>query len=127
MSNEHENFDRGKQAEADQLNRNGLSKNYNPIREVDPRTGVEGTTIPDAFKNEGKSTTEIKNVKEQSLTKQLRLQERFSNNNGFKPELIINEKASLTKPLIYSSFLIKTYDLKEAIAEQKENKLNVKF
>jgi hypothetical protein len=52
---------------------------------------------------------DIKNVKEQSLTKQLRLQEKISNDNGFKPELIINEGAKLSKPLENSSFDIKTY------------------
>ncbi len=110
MNYENINFDRGKVSEMEQLSKNGLEKNYNPVKEIDPRTGREGTTIPDAFKNEGKSTTEVKNVKEQSLTKQLRLQERFSNSNGFKPELIINDLALLTKPLIHSSFNIKTYD-----------------
>lgn len=120
MHHESENFDRGKVAETEQLSKNGLSKNYNPVKEIDPRTGKEGTTIPDAFKNDGKSTTEVKNVKEQSLTRQLRLQERFSNNNGFKPELIINDLAQLTKPLIYSSFEIKTYDFKELTPADKQ-------
>jgi len=48
-------------------------------------------------------------VKEQSLTKQLRLQEKISNDNGFKPELIINEGAKISKPLQNSTFDIKTY------------------
>jgi hypothetical protein len=51
------------------------------------------------MKNEGQSTSEVMNVKEQSLTKQLRLQKDFSEGNGFKPELIINEGAKLSKPL----------------------------
>ena len=112
MQNDSENFNRGNQAEELQLQKHGLEKNYNTLREIDPKTGIEGATIPDALKNEGKSTSEIKLVKEQSLTKQLRLQERFSNSHGLKPELIINEEAYLTRPLIHSSFEIKTYNFK---------------
>ena len=109
MHNDPEKFNRGNQAEEEQLHKHGLEKNHNPLREIDPKTGIEGTTIPDAFKNEGKSTAEIKNVKEQSLSKQLRLQERFSNSHGYKPELIINQEAHLSRPLLHSSFEIKTY------------------
>ncbi len=127
MTYESENFSRGRSAEAEQLSRNGLSKNHNPVKGVDPRTGLEGTTIPDAFKNEGRSTTEVKNVKEQSLTRQLRLQERFSNDNGYKPELIINDLAQLTKPLIHSSFEIKTYDFKEVGPELKSMNKDIKL
>lgn len=127
MNYETTNFDRGKVSEMEQLSKNGLSKNYNPVKEIDPRTGKEGTTIPDALKNEGKSTSEVKNVKEQSLTRQLRLQERFSNNNGFKPELIINDLALLTKPLIHSSFEIKTYDFKPVTDFQQPVKKDIKL
>jgi len=45
------------------------------------------------------------------LTKQLRLQEKFSNNNGLNPELIINKGAELSKPLQNSSFKITKYDV----------------
>jgi Restriction endonuclease fold toxin 7 len=110
MLHDTEKLNLGNQAEEDQLQKHGLEKNFNPLREIDPKTGIEGTTIPDAFKNEGKSTSEIKLVKEQSLTKQLRLQERFSNSHGLKPELIINEEAYLSRPLKHSSFEIKTYN-----------------
>ncbi len=106
-----EAFRRGNATEAEQLSKNGLEKNYNPIREMDPKTGQEGRTIPDAFKNEGKSTVEIKDVKNQSLTKQLRMQEKFSNDNGFSPELIINKGAKISEPLKNSSFDIKTYQV----------------
>ncbi len=113
MQNDTEKFNRGNQAEEAQLQKHGLEKNYYSVREIDPKTGLEGTTIPDALKNEGKSTSEIKYVKEQSLTKQLRLQERFSNSHGLKPELIINQGAHLTGPLKHSSFEIKTYNFGE--------------
>jgi len=66
---------------------------------------------PDALKNGGKSTSEIKNVKQQSLTKQLRIQENISNSNGLKPELIINSSAKLSAPLKGSSFEINTYQM----------------
>ncbi|MFD0766129.1 DUF6443 domain-containing protein [Mucilaginibacter lutimaris] len=104
-----ESFRRGNAAEAEQLSKNGLEKNNAPIKLPDPKTGKDGVSVPDAFKNDGQSTVEIKNVKGQSLTKQLRLQEKYSNDNGFKPELIINEGAKISKPLQNSTFDINTY------------------
>ncbi|KIO75691.1 hypothetical protein TH53_19245 [Pedobacter lusitanus] len=106
-----ESFRRGNATEAEQLSKNGLEKNYKPIKETDPKTGQEGKTIPDAFKNEGESTVEIKDVKNQSFTKQLRMQEKYSNDNGYSPELIINKGARLSEPLKKSSFIIKTYQI----------------
>lgn len=105
----------------------GLEKNYNPIKGADPKTGQEGKTIPDAFKNDGKSTVEIKDVKNQSLTKQLRLQEKFSNDNGFQPEPIINKGAGLSKPLKNSSFDIKTYQIASAAINDNTKVLNPMF
>ncbi|WP_316823040.1 hypothetical protein [Pedobacter gandavensis] len=58
-----ESFRRGNATEVDQLAKNGLKKNYKPINGTDPKTGQEGKTIPDAFKNDGQSTVEIKDVK----------------------------------------------------------------
>ena len=107
----------GKQTEVEQLSKNGLEKNNQSITRIDPKTGKEGTTIPDALKNGGKSSVEIKNVQKQSLTEQLRLQEKFSNDNGFKPELIINEGAKLSKPLQNSSFDISTYSTAPAAVQ----------
>jgi RHS repeat-associated protein len=104
-----QNFSRGNKIEVEQLAKNGLEKNTKPIEVVDPKTGQTGRTTPDAFKNEGKSTSEIKNVKEQALTRQLRLQKSHSEGNGFKPELIINKEAKLTKPLQEAGFDIKLY------------------
>ena len=104
-----ENFARGNKTETEQLAKNNVPKNTERLKLTDPKTGKEGETIPDGLKNGGKSTVEVKDVKGQSLTKQLRLQEKFSNDNGFKPELIINEGAKLSKPLENSTFDIKTY------------------
>lgn len=119
-----ESFKRGNATEVEQLAKNGLEKNYNPIKGTDPKTGQEGKTIPDAFKNDGKSTVEIKDVKNQSLTKQLRLQEKFSNDNGFQPELIINKGAGLSKPLKNSSFDIKTYQIAPAAKSDNTKVVN---
>ncbi len=110
MAYENENFKRGRRVEGEQLALNGLEKNHVTVRQIDPKTGREGATIPDAFKNEGKSTTEIKNVNTQTLTRQLRLQENFSTERGFKPELLINSGAQISKQLGNSAFVIKTYD-----------------
>jgi hypothetical protein len=116
-----ENFSRGNQAEAEQLAKEGIPKNTTPIKEIDPKTGEKGISIPDGFKNGGKQTVEIKNVKQQGYTKQLRIQEKFSNDNGFKPELIINEGAKLSKPLQKSSFDIKTYEIETPIINPQDN------
>jgi RHS repeat-associated protein len=114
-----ENLNRGKATESEQLAKNGLDKNTKPIETIDPKTGKPETTIPDALKNDGKSTVEIKDVKSQGLTRQLRLQEKISNGNGFRPELIINESAKLSKPLQESSFQISKYSILPAAASDK--------
>jgi len=116
------NFSRGNQAEAEQLAQQGLEKNLKPIEYLDPKTGQLGKTIPDAFKNGGESTVEVKNVKTQGLTKQLRIQQKFSNDNGFNPELIINQSAKISKPLLESSFDIKTYGTIPAAVDNTRTK-----
>ena len=108
-ANRAANFQRGNNAEAEQLAKNGLTKNTQPIRQVDPKTGKEETSIPDALENDGKKTVEIKYTKYQARTKQLRVQEKYSNNNGENPELLINKDAKISKPLQNSTFDIKTY------------------
>ena len=70
----------GRQTETEQLNRLGPEKNTQEFTRIDPKTGKEGTTIPDAMSND--RTVEVKNLHKQSLTKQLRLQEKVSNENG---------------------------------------------
>lgn len=125
MHHDPEKFNKGNKAEEEQLHLHGLEKNHNWVREIDPKTGIKGTTIPDALKNEGKSTTEIKNVKEQSLSRQLRIQERFSNNHGLKPLLIINEGAHLSRPLLHSSFEIKTYNFDQVILNGQESQKGI--
>jgi hypothetical protein len=103
------NFARGSKTEAEQLSKNGLQKNFRPIEELDPKTGKEGKSIPDAFKQEDKQTVEIKDVKQQGLTRQLRIQKEYSNKNGYQPELIINKEAKLSQPLKDAGFDIKPY------------------
>lgn len=116
------NFSRGNQAETEQLAQQGLEKNLKPIEYLDPKTGQLGKTVPEAFKNSGESTVEVKNVKTQGLTKQLRIQQKFSNDNGFNPELIINQGAKLSKPLLESSFDIKTYGTTPAAVDNTRTK-----
>ncbi|MDH6310684.1 RHS repeat-associated protein [Dysgonomonas sp. PFB1-18] len=96
----------GRNVEAEQLQKLGLEKNTEFSTRIDPKTGKEGTTIPDAIKDG--QTVEIKNVKQQGLSRQLRLQEKLSNENGKKPILHINKDAKLTKPL-QNSFERSTY------------------
>ena len=112
-----ERLQAGRQTETEQLAKNGLEKNTESVTKIDPKTGKEGTTIPDAMKNAGKSSVEIKDVSKQSLTKQLRLQKEFSNDNGFRPELIINKGAELSGPLKNAGFDISTYSTLPAVQD----------
>ena len=77
----------GRQTEAEQLKRVGLDKNNKSFTRPDPKTGKEGTTIPDGYKDG--QTVEIKNVKRLTDSKQLRLQKEISAENGRTPRLII--------------------------------------
>ncbi len=104
-----QNAQRGRATETEQLSKNGLDKNTTPMEALDPKTGNSGRTIPDAVKPDG-GTVEIKNVKSQSLTRQLRLQKEISNGKGVKPELIINQAARLSGPLQRAGFDIKFYN-----------------
>ena len=102
-----EKFAEGRKVEVEQLSKNGLEKNNTPFKATDPKTGKEGTTIPDAIRPNG-GTSEVKFVKNQPLDKQLRLQNEVSRAAGVKPELIINQSAKITKP-VKNLFDIKTY------------------
>jgi len=105
-----ERINAGRQAETQQLQKLGLEKNTESFTRVDPKTGKDVTTIPDAYKNG--QTTEIKNLgdgQKQSLTEQLRTQKELSNENGTNPRLHINKEAGLTKPLQNAGFDITKY------------------
>ncbi|CAM1348691.1 putative toxin [Tenacibaculum ascidiaceicola] len=114
------NQKRGAATEATQLAKEGLSKNTEKFTRIDPKTGKEGTTIPDGVKPNG-GTVEIKNVQKQSLTRQLRLQQEVSKGSGVKPELIINKGAKLSKPLQNAGFDIKTYQVIPGVKKDNTN------
>ena len=100
---------KGAATETKELAREGLPKNTEKFTRTDPKTGKEGTTIPDAM-DKG-ATVEIKNVQKQSFTRQLRIQKEVSVGNGKTPRLIINQGAKLSKPLQKAGFDIKTYEV----------------
>ena len=77
------------------------------ILSVDPKTGRMGRTTPHSYKYD--QIVEIKNVSRQGLTKQLRLQEKLSNDKGVNPILRINKDAKISRNLLESSFEISTY------------------
>ena len=120
-----ENFSKGKNTEIDELTKSGLEKNIQKFTRVDPKTGKDGTTIPDAMKPNG-GTKEIKNVKKQSLTKQLRLQREVSNDNGVKPELTINNTAKLSNPLLNGGFDITTYQVLSLVMKKDNTSIKLK-
>ncbi|MDB9384708.1 putative toxin [Nodularia spumigena CS-584] len=115
-----QNASRGRATEAEQLAKNGFEKNTESFTRIDPHTGKENTTIPDAVKPGG-GTVEIKNVNRQSLTRQLRTQRQISNEKGVKPELIINKAAKLSKPLEEGGFDIKTYNNSTIVPTVRDN------
>jgi RHS repeat-associated protein len=102
------NFARGNASEAEQLAKNGLEKNTKPYEATDPKTGKSGKTVPDSFEKDG-GTVEVKDVKYQGETSQLRLQRVISNAKGAIPRLIINEGAKLSKNLTNGNYKIDTY------------------
>ncbi len=103
-----ENFRRGNKSEAEQLSKR---KNTKPFDVTDSQTGQTTRTIPDSFGKNGKQTIEIKDVKNQSLTKQLRAQRQISNENGVQPKLIIRKGVNLSKPLQEGGFDIEFFNV----------------
>ena len=104
------NFRRGNKTEAEQLSNRGLEKNTKPYDVVDNHTGETTRTIPDSFSKGGKQTVEIKDVKNQSLTRQLKAQRQISNENGVRPKLVIRKGANLTEPLKNGGFDIEFFN-----------------
>ncbi|GAB6013054.1 DUF6443 domain-containing protein [Viscerimonas tarda] len=105
-----ERINAGRQTETEQLQKLGLEKNTESITRIDPKTGKESTSVPDAIKDGG--TKEIKYLKDgatQSFTKQLRIQKEFSTENGQIPQLHINRGANLSKPLQEAGFNVTRY------------------
>nr|MCU0440738.1 putative toxin [Raineya sp.] len=102
------NFRRGNKIEAEQLEQMGLEKNTKPFEAIDPKTGQKGTTVPDAVTDKGE-TVDVKNVQQQGLSKQMRLQKEISNANGVRPILRINQGAKISSPLKEAGFDIQTY------------------
>jgi RHS repeat-associated protein len=104
-----ERFEEGRRVEGEQLTKHSYEKNNTPYKAIDPKTGKEGVTIPDAVKPDG-GTVDVKNVKSQSFDKQLRIQNEISKTAGVRPELIINRTAKITQP-VKNAFDIKYYSL----------------
>jgi RHS repeat-associated protein len=103
-----ENFARGRATENEQLTKNGYEKNNTPYT-AELQNGEAVKTVPDAI-TEQKGTVEVKDVKYQSETKQLKAQRELSNQNGQRPELIVNEGAKLAKTLTNGNWKITTYE-----------------
>ena len=98
-----------------------MDKNNKSFTRPDPKTGKEGTTIPDGYKDG--QTVEIKNVKRLTDSKQLRLQKEISAENGRTPRLIINQSAKISKT-VRQNFDIETYNNKFIIVPQDNTRVN---
>ncbi|WP_186809175.1 putative toxin [Flavobacterium branchiophilum] len=99
-----ESFKRGNVKEAENIAKNGESKNYRKFDAVDNKTGKSGKYIPDAFKDN--VMIEYKHVEKLSLTKQLRYGLEVAKNLQKNPVLRVPQKivGNLSKPLIESGW-----------------------
>jgi len=93
----NESTDRGRANEQKGLDAAGAEKNTKPISATDPKTGREGTTIPDRKKADGQ-LVEVKDTKRVTDSGQLRLQNEASKQSSGKPsEVVTGEKTKVSK------------------------------
>jgi RHS repeat-associated protein len=78
------------------LDKEGVSKNTNPMKATDPKTGKEGTTIPDGVRENGQ-TVESKGGKSVSDSPQLRRQTEVSQQSGQKPQVVVKPGTKVSK------------------------------
>src|SRR5262249_2728145 len=91
-----ENAAKGKEFEKSALDKEGLSKNTKPMQATDPKTGQEGTTIPDAMRGNGQ-TVDTKAGSYVSDSKQLRLQSEVSQQSGQKAQIVVKPGTKVSK------------------------------
>ncbi|MGP1500526.1 MAG: RHS repeat-associated core domain-containing protein [Bergeyella cardium] len=113
FAKQQEIFNRGRQIEAEQIKRmnnegQNIIKNTKNEKGIDPKTGRETIVRPDGKTPEGRFV-EVKNVKKQSLTRQLRTEDNLS--QGGRLILRINKDAHLSKPLKNSGIEIQYYGI----------------
>ncbi|HET9363478.1 MAG TPA: putative toxin, partial [Candidatus Angelobacter sp.] len=78
------------------LDKEGVSKNTKPMKATDPKTGKEGTTIPDGVRENGQ-TVESKGGKSVSDSPQLRRQTEVSQQSGQKPQVVVKPGTKVSK------------------------------
>lgn len=110
---QQEHFNRGRRIETEQIDKmneegRDVVRNTKNYEATDPKTGDKGGTRPDGFTKDG-NPVEIKNVRKQALTKQLRFQDNLV--EGKRLILRINNKAELTQPLKDSGIDIQPYNV----------------
>ena len=91
-----ENAAKGKEFEKSALDKEGLSKNTKGMQATDPKTGQEGTTIPDSVRQNGQ-TVDAKAGSYVSDSKQLRLQSEVSQQSGQKAQVIVKPGTKVSK------------------------------
>lgn len=100
---------RGVMKESEILNRLGIPKNTEKISSTEGNSIQEGITQGE---NGGLTTLEVKFVRYQALTRQLRIQRDWAFRNGENPILWINKESStLSKNLLNSGFEINYYGI----------------
>lgn len=83
----------GKEGEA----ASGITKNTEHIESVNKTAKYR---IPDGLDKKNKVLSEVKNVKKQSYTRQIKDFVDYSNKNGYTFELYVRKSTKLTEPLM---------------------------
>lgn len=88
---------RGKVREAAVLDDLGLEKNTKSLSGVDPKTGLPGSTIPDAIDPKTGDLIEIKDKVYTTNSKQLRIQGNVAEKKVVKQRVIVGTDAKVSK------------------------------
>jgi len=103
--------DRGRANEQKGLDAVGAEKNTKPDTTVDPKTGKQGTTIPDGKMSDGQRV-EVKDTKRVTDSKQLRRQNAASKAASGKPSMVVTGKETKVTPTVENNHeVVKIKDL----------------
>jgi RHS repeat-associated protein len=103
--------DRGRANEQKGLDAANAEKNTKPDTAVDPKTGKEGTTIPDGKRADGQRV-EVKDTQRVTDSKQLRLQNEASKDaSGKKSVVVTGDKTKVSDTVQGNHEVIRTKDL----------------
>jgi len=98
--------DRGRANEQKGLDAVGAEKNTKPVTTTDPKTGKQGTTIPDGKMSDGQNV-EVKDTKRVTDSKQLRLQDQASKAASGKPTMVVTGNDTKVSNTVQNNYEVK--------------------